>query len=82
MALLVAPATATASSTKCGVYVDHDYPQPDGPQLMYNHCGDTNVTITVDRIRGENFEKCVPPGITHIGQWPLYHNAWYVRNRC
>ncbi|WP_407638808.1 DUF6355 family natural product biosynthesis protein [Allokutzneria albata] len=49
---------------------------------MYNHCGDTNVTITVDRIRGENFEKCVPPGITHIGQWPLYHNAWYVRNRC
>ncbi|GAA4011481.1 hypothetical protein GCM10022247_37370 [Allokutzneria multivorans] len=87
MGMMAGPATAApatvqseaAASEKCGWYTDWM------TNAFYNHCGNTNVVIWVDRtnIGGfQDFEKCVKPGITRLGHWPDMLNAWYIGRTC
>jgi hypothetical protein len=70
--------TNSAQDTPCGEHwvLDH---------LYYNHCGETNVVIRVDRwnIGGiSDYDKCVGPGDHSLGWYPDYLGAWYTGRLC
>ncbi|MEU8360111.1 DUF6355 family natural product biosynthesis protein [Nonomuraea sp. NPDC048882] len=73
-----AGAASSAGSAECGQHWNLD-------ELWYNHCGETNVIIYVDRwnVGGvRDFEMCVGPGDHHLGWWPDYLGAWYAGKLC
>ncbi|WP_086824432.1 DUF6355 family natural product biosynthesis protein [Allokutzneria sp. NRRL B-24872] len=87
MGMMAGPASAApasvqgeaAASADCGWYTDWT------ATGYYNHCGPTNVMIWVDRVNlagYKDFEKCVKPGITRLGPWPDFKNAWYLGRTC
>ena len=69
-------ANAAPADVRCGGYVNWM------GEVVYEHCGPTNVVIYVDRwnIGGiRDYEKCVSPGLTKLGPWPDWQGAHYLR---
>ncbi|WP_086819743.1 DUF6355 family natural product biosynthesis protein [Allokutzneria sp. NRRL B-24872] len=61
---------------RCGVSVK------DGHAVIYNHCAENWVVIQIDRWLGDNYTKCVGPGITTIGTIFSVRDAWYDGRLC
>ncbi|MCP3804702.1 DUF6355 family natural product biosynthesis protein [Allokutzneria sp. A3M-2-11 16] len=73
----IADDTASARGT-CGFY--HNWPSG---LAYYNHCDNrTKVLISVDKWPHGDVERCVGPGITHIGAWPYTKGAHYIGRTC
>ncbi|WP_442942176.1 DUF6355 family natural product biosynthesis protein [Nonomuraea sp. NBC_00507] len=84
------PAQASISSTAaspspqapCGYY-------PEGTQAYYQHCDSrTRVVIRVEMVFADDYDRCVGPGITHLGPkslsgiTPGVTGAYYVGRTC
>ncbi|MEV3937565.1 DUF6355 family natural product biosynthesis protein [Glycomyces sp. NPDC049804] len=59
---------APASAAPCGW-------QGDGTQ-DYNHCGDTNVMLTVEHVFGDDDHFCAKPGMNNINAGNSPYNTW------
>jgi hypothetical protein len=49
--------------------------QGDGTQ-DYNHCGDTNVMLTVEHVFGDDDHFCARPGMNNINAGNSPYNTW------
>ncbi|SDM34841.1 DUF6355 family natural product biosynthesis protein [Allokutzneria albata] len=74
----IAPVGDIAKLEKCGF----DPKGTPAVQAWYNHCGSGNVRIRIDRFIGDNTFQCVGPGLTLLGVWPDFYDAWYDNRTC
>ena len=89
--LLTTAALATAGTVALGTpaFAAGCGWQGDGTQ-NYNHCGSTNVMLTVEHVFGDNDHFCARPGMNNINAADSPYNTWRTRyayyeggtNRC